>query len=105
MIGRNGQLRAEKVRDAYRRIESGFYYRWEYKIVREIVEKDSKRTRRLLRELGIRPAANGDLCRRAPSGVFLDHFLNLFILPATRIKAWIIHMVTSKRACRTLDLD
>jgi len=98
MTGGNGQLRAEKVRDAYRRIENGFYYRWKYKITREIVEKNSKRTRRLLKELGIRAVANGNLCRRATSGVFLDHFLNLFILPATRIKTWAIHTVISKSA-------
>lgn len=90
MTGGNGQLRAEKVRDACRRIENGFYYRWEYKIAREIVEKNSKRTRHLLRELSIRPVANGNFCRRATSRVFLYHFLNLFILPAARIKAWAI---------------
>ncbi len=46
MTGGNGQLRAEKVRDACRRIENGFYYRWEYKIAREIVKKNSKRNRK-----------------------------------------------------------
>jgi len=45
-IERPQQLRAEKVRDACRRIENGFYYRWEYKIVRQIVKKNSKRNRK-----------------------------------------------------------